>query len=62
MMYISSRHIQHTRSWSKYWQDQIVLAFAVTLTRDPPPSFQSHPIHLVPTLYVDNEITNPSRM
>ena len=63
MVYINSRRIQLARSWSKYWKDQVVLAFAFKLTRDPLPPFPPEITHSMnPTLYADDETTDPSRM
>lgn len=50
-VYINSLRIQLARTWPKYWQDQIVPAFALTSTHNPSlPPPQRYPIPLVPAL------------
>ena len=62
-MYVNSRRIQLARSWSKYWQGQIVLVFAITPTRNPLPPFSPEITHPTsPILYADDETTDLLRM
>lgn len=64
IMYINSRCRQLARTRSKYWQDQIVLAFAVKYVdpRSNLSSLQRYPYSSVPASYLDDEMTVSLRM